>query len=134
MGVGDNGSTCHTIRIAAPLRPGERTVVQDGPFHGFLDSSLGHLTIDGIANDGQGHRNRRHLLQEPKRQSRWPRGIKSIWACHLRFWGGAILRWQDDKAGDGGTTVWHVAEKESNGSVPAITLSWSTTGSMIGTR
>jgi len=31
----------------------------------------------------------------------------------LEIWGGAILRWQDDKAGNGGLTVWHVAEKES---------------------
>jgi predicted enzyme related to lactoylglutathione lyase len=27
--------------------------------------------------------------------------------------GGAILRWPDDKAGDGGLTVWHVAKKDS---------------------
>jgi predicted enzyme related to lactoylglutathione lyase len=26
-------------------------------------------------------------------------------------WGGAILKWTDDRAGDGGLTVWHVAEK-----------------------
>ena len=31
----------------------------------------------------------------------------------LEEWGGAILRWPDDKAGDGGATVWHVAEKGS---------------------
>ncbi len=24
-------------------------------------------------------------------------------------WGGVVLRWPDDKAGDGGATVWHVA-------------------------
>ena len=28
-------------------------------------------------------------------------------------WGGAILKWADDKAGDGGLTVWHVAEKNT---------------------
>lgn len=28
-------------------------------------------------------------------------------------WGGAILKWTEDKAGDGGATVWHVAEKDS---------------------
>ena len=28
-------------------------------------------------------------------------------------WGGAILRWPDDKAEDKGLTVWHVAEKET---------------------
>jgi len=31
----------------------------------------------------------------------------------LNDWGGAILQWSDDKANDGGLTVWHVAEKES---------------------
>ena len=31
----------------------------------------------------------------------------------LESWGGAILRWPDDKAEDQGLTVWHVAEKES---------------------
>lgn len=28
-------------------------------------------------------------------------------------WGGAILKWPDDKASDGGLTVWHVADKNS---------------------
>jgi predicted enzyme related to lactoylglutathione lyase len=28
-------------------------------------------------------------------------------------WGGAILRWPDDKADDKGLTVWHVAPKDS---------------------
>ncbi len=31
----------------------------------------------------------------------------------LETWGGAVLRWQDDKADDGGLTVWTVAEKDS---------------------
>ena len=31
----------------------------------------------------------------------------------LEDFGGAILRWPDDKAGDGGLTVWHVANKDS---------------------
>ena len=31
----------------------------------------------------------------------------------LEGFGGAIMRWPDDKAEDGGLTVWHVAEKES---------------------
>ena len=31
----------------------------------------------------------------------------------LESWGGAILRWPDDKAEDQGLTVWHVAEKDS---------------------
>jgi predicted enzyme related to lactoylglutathione lyase len=28
-------------------------------------------------------------------------------------WGGAILQWSEDKANDGGLTVWHIAEKDS---------------------
>jgi predicted enzyme related to lactoylglutathione lyase len=31
----------------------------------------------------------------------------------LEEWGGAILRWPNDKADDHGLTVWHVAEKSS---------------------
>src|SRR5579859_5819075 len=31
----------------------------------------------------------------------------------LEDWGGAILQWSEDHAGDGGQTVWHVAERES---------------------
>ena len=31
----------------------------------------------------------------------------------LEDFGGAVLRWPDDKAEDGGLTVWHIAEKES---------------------
>jgi predicted enzyme related to lactoylglutathione lyase len=31
----------------------------------------------------------------------------------LESWGGAILRWPDDKADDKGLTVWTVAEKDS---------------------
>src|SRR5690242_18677027 len=31
----------------------------------------------------------------------------------LEAWGGAILKWPEDPAKDGGMTVWHVAERES---------------------
>ena len=31
----------------------------------------------------------------------------------LEPWGGGILRWSADKAPDGGATVWHVAEKDT---------------------
>ena len=31
----------------------------------------------------------------------------------LEPYGGAVLRWTDDKAGDGGATAWHVAGKDS---------------------
>ena len=32
----------------------------------------------------------------------------------LEEWGGAILKWPDDKRDDGGLTVWHVAAKDSD--------------------
>lgn len=31
----------------------------------------------------------------------------------LEEWGGAILKWPEDKAEDRGLTVWHVAERDS---------------------
>ena len=31
----------------------------------------------------------------------------------LEAWGGAILKWPEDKAEDRGLTVWHVAERET---------------------
>lgn len=31
----------------------------------------------------------------------------------LESWGGAVLKWPDDKANDDGLTVWTVAQKES---------------------
>ena len=34
-------------------------------------------------------------------------------------WGGAILRWPEDKAEDKGLTVWHVAEKETQWFAPS---------------
>ena len=37
----------------------------------------------------------------------------------LEDFGGAILKWPDDKAGDGGLTVWHIAEKESQWFAPS---------------
>lgn len=37
----------------------------------------------------------------------------------LESFGGAVLRWPDDKAEDGGLTVWHVADKESQWFAPS---------------
>jgi predicted enzyme related to lactoylglutathione lyase len=31
----------------------------------------------------------------------------------LEPWGGAILKWMEDTSGDGGVTVWHVAEQNT---------------------
>src|SRR4029450_7655342 len=32
----------------------------------------------------------------------------------LEEWGGAILKWPDDHAEDGGVTVWHVAKRDTD--------------------
>lgn len=34
-------------------------------------------------------------------------------------WGGAVLRWPEDKAEDGGATVWHLAAKDSEWFAPS---------------
>ncbi len=43
--------------------------------------------------------------------------LKAWYQKHLGMpiesWGGAVLKWPDDKAEDKGLTVWHLAEKES---------------------
>ena len=51
-------------------------------------------------------------------KSRNDRAALAAWyqehlGIQLESFGGAILRWPDDKAEDKGLTVWHVAEKES---------------------
>ena len=45
-----------------------------------------------------------------KKLAEW---YKENLGLQLEPWGGAILKWTDDKAGDGGLTVWHVAEKNT---------------------
>ncbi len=37
----------------------------------------------------------------------------------LEPWGGAILRWTEDRAEDGGLTVWHVAERDTDWFAPS---------------
>jgi predicted enzyme related to lactoylglutathione lyase len=37
----------------------------------------------------------------------------------LEAWGGAILKWPEDTANDGGLTVWHVARPESDWFAPS---------------
>jgi predicted enzyme related to lactoylglutathione lyase len=51
-------------------------------------------------------------------KSRNDRAALAAWyqehlGIQLESFGGAVLRWPDDKAEDKGLTVWHVAEKES---------------------
>ncbi len=45
-----------------------------------------------------------------KKLAEWYRKNLGI---QLEPWGGAILKWPEDTAGDGGLTVWHVAAKDS---------------------
>jgi hypothetical protein len=40
----------------------------------------------------------------------------------LESWGGSILKWTDDKAEDGGFTVWSAADNDTNGSARASHL------------
>ncbi len=37
----------------------------------------------------------------------------------LESWGGAVLRWADDKAADGGLTVWNVAKGDTKWFAPS---------------
>ena len=51
-------------------------------------------------------------------KSRNDRDILTAWyqkhlGLTIESFGGAVLKWPDDKAEDEGLTVWHVAEKES---------------------
>jgi predicted enzyme related to lactoylglutathione lyase len=51
-------------------------------------------------------------------KSRTDRAALAAWyrdhlGVHLEEFGGAIFKWSDDKAEDGGTTVWHVAERDT---------------------
>ena len=46
-----------------------------------------------------------------------PKALAAWYEKHLGMplesWGGAVLRWPDDRAEDKGVTVWHLAAKES---------------------
>ena len=46
-----------------------------------------------------------------------PKALAAWYQRHLGLalepWGGAVLRWAADQAGDGGVTAWHVADKDS---------------------
>jgi len=47
---------------------------------------------------------------DPKAVSAWYRDHLGI---ELEDWGGAVLKWPDDKANDGGMTVWNLAAHDS---------------------
>lgn len=52
----------------------------------------------------------------PKALAEW---YQNNLGLSLEPWGGAILRWKDDKAEDGGGTVWHVKEKDLDEFAPS---------------
>lgn len=50
-------------------------------------------------------------------KSRNPAALSAWYQQHLgmtlEVWGGAVLKWPEDRAEDGGLTVWNLAERES---------------------
>ncbi len=53
---------------------------------------------------------------DPKALAAWYRDYLGM---SLEEWGGAILRWTEDHAGDGGCTVWHAAANDSDWFAPS---------------
>ena len=51
------------------------------------------------------------------------KALAAWYAAHLGIplesWGGAVLRWPDDKAADGGLTVWNLADRDSKWFAPS---------------
>jgi predicted enzyme related to lactoylglutathione lyase len=47
---------------------------------------------------------------DPKKLAAW---YQTNLGLHLEDWGGAVLRWPDDKAEDKGATAWSVADKDT---------------------
>ncbi len=51
------------------------------------------------------------------------KALAAWYATHLgmtpEVWGGVLLRWPDDKCGDQGVTVWHVAERDTKWFAPS---------------
>jgi predicted enzyme related to lactoylglutathione lyase len=56
-------------------------------------------------------------------KARDPKALAAWYAKHLGFaledWGGAILKWPEDKAEDKGLTVWSLAESDSKWFAPS---------------
>jgi predicted enzyme related to lactoylglutathione lyase len=52
-----------------------------------------------------------------------PKALAAWYEEHLGLalepWGGAILKWPEDRAEDGGSTVWNLAEKDSQWFAPS---------------
>lgn len=54
--------------------------------------------------------------RDPKALAAW---YEKNLGISLEKWGGAILRWPADTAGDGGVTVWHVAAQDTKWFAPS---------------
>lgn len=56
-------------------------------------------------------------------KARDPKALAAWYVKHLGFaleaWGGAILKWPEDKADDKGLTVWHVAASDTKWFAPS---------------
>ena len=56
-------------------------------------------------------------------KARDPKALAAWYATHLGFdladFGGAILKWPDDAREDGGLTVWHVAQSDTEWFAPS---------------
>jgi predicted enzyme related to lactoylglutathione lyase len=63
--------------------------------------------------DGQNHRDRRHLPEEQGAGATLAAWYQRHLGMPLEDFGGAVLRWPEDKAEDKGLTVWHLASKDS---------------------
>lgn len=62
---------------------------------------------------GEDHENRRGVLQSTGDNAALAAWYAKHLGLQLEDFGGAILRWPDDRADDRGVTVWHVAGRES---------------------
>jgi len=54
--------------------------------------------------------------EDPKALAAWYRDMLGL---ALEDWGGAVLKWPEDTANDGGLTVWHVAKSDTKWFAPS---------------
>jgi predicted enzyme related to lactoylglutathione lyase len=59
------------------------------------------------------------FFKSRKNQSALIAWYKKNLGMHIEDWGGAILRWPDDKAEDRGLTVWSVAQRDTEWFLPS---------------
>ena len=88
----------HLVRLAEPVdQPKELTG--------------GRISMG--SHDGEDYRNWWRVLQEQSDHAALAEWYRKHLGLPLEDFGGAILRWPDDKAEDRGLTVWHVADEDS---------------------